>query len=420
MKKIMGICMGLIAFQIAAFTQCGVNHRELLDKYCNGVYLHHQELGNVPNGKITLLLKKDDRYAIYLLNPSRMLPDFDLAGSKSAELKDVVSQVNRTEKISTYIFTAGESGEYDFNYSFNSSEDACVLMAIYLQNINIFKPGVYSDFDQMKYNNPSGPVGNKITSRIVRLSGHQQVTYFNLKSEAKEPGKPFGFSDGRSLYIKRREGLGLDNDFAKINNFGKYGFFEDIAHSSVGSAAYSFLTLNLIDMNTGEIKRVNKKNMAEILVDNPVLLESFNKEPQKDKKLKDYLTSYLTSRCDPIFNGSLSDGDYTGKKEAPPYKVTRTMSYTRYSITPVSKAVDDIRIRFYRAGAEQDVNPLITYTSGSEYHSGSLFGIQNPTFPIDVKIKFRAPHYFEPSETYLVIFEFTIYEPGTWNVAISY
>jgi hypothetical protein len=111
---------------------CGISYKELLDKHCNGVYLLHQELDNQANGKISFMLKKDDRYAIYLLNPSRVLPYFTLSGNKNSSLKDIVSKVNKKEKISTYIFTAGETGEYDFFYRFNTKEDACVLMAMYL------------------------------------------------------------------------------------------------------------------------------------------------------------------------------------------------------------------------------------------------------------------------------------------------
>jgi hypothetical protein len=96
----------------------GISYKELLDKHCNGVYLLHQELDNQANGKISFMLKKDDRYAIYLLNPSRVLPYFTLSGNKNSSLKDIVS--------------TGETGEYDFFYRFNTKEDACVLMAMYL------------------------------------------------------------------------------------------------------------------------------------------------------------------------------------------------------------------------------------------------------------------------------------------------
>src|SRR5512145_509902 len=162
MKKI--VCIGIIlcTFQVVVFSQCGINYKVLLDKYCNGVYLRHQELDNASNGKMTFMFKKDDRYAIYLLNPSRHLPDFTLTGSKASALKDVVSNINKKEKVSSYVFTAGETGEFEFSYNFNTQDKVCVLMAIYLQNLALFQPGIYSNFEEMKYNNPSTPINNKI------------------------------------------------------------------------------------------------------------------------------------------------------------------------------------------------------------------------------------------------------------------
>ncbi|HEX2394162.1 MAG TPA: hypothetical protein VHI78_02390, partial [Bacteroidales bacterium] len=162
MKTILCLLITIAAFQLAAFSQCGVNHKELLDKYCTGVYLQHQELDNASNGKVSFLFKEGDRYALYFLNPSKKLPEFMLTGSKATALKDVVRNVNRRDNISLFAFTADETGEYELSYKFGTNEDACVLMAIYLQNLTLFKPGVYSNFEEMKYNNPSAPLEQKI------------------------------------------------------------------------------------------------------------------------------------------------------------------------------------------------------------------------------------------------------------------
>jgi len=124
---------------------------------------------------------------------------------------------------------------------------------------------------------------------------------------------------------------------------------------------------------------------------------------------------------DSVVNGIWKDDTFLGKKFIPPYKIIRTLSFSRYSITQVSKTDNNIRIRFFRGGVENaDMEGLsLTYTSGDEYYSSSFVGIQNPTFPIDIKIKFSAMNYFHTS-SHNVIFEFTINEPGTWDVVISY
>jgi len=124
---------------------------------------------------------------------------------------------------------------------------------------------------------------------------------------------------------------------------------------------------------------------------------------------------------DSTVSGIWKDDVYVGKKRLPPYKITYTMSVVRYSITKASKADKNVRIRYYRAGAENvDMMDLrLVYSSGEEYQSGSSMGIQNPTFPLDIKIRFRALNYFHTS-AFDVIFEFTINEPGTWDVALNY
>lgn len=124
---------------------------------------------------------------------------------------------------------------------------------------------------------------------------------------------------------------------------------------------------------------------------------------------------------DSIVSGIWKDDTLYEKKVIPPYMIIRALSVSRYTVTQISKTDNKIRIRFFRGGVENaDMGELsLTYTSGNEYQSGSFVGIQNPTFPVDIKIKFSALNYFHTS-SFNVIFEFTINEPGTWDVAISY
>ena len=296
MKNLLCICIIIVAFQAAAFTQCGVNYKEMMEKYCTGVYLQHQELGNTNSRKVSFMFKEGDRYAIYLLNPSKMLPEYTLAGSKPSALQEVISNVNKKEKFSSYVFTAGETGEYELSYNFGTKEDVCVLMAIYLQNVTLFKPGVYNTFEEMKYNNPSAPIDHKILSRTIKVGGTQIIYYKlelnNKKATAKE--KYYGFSDGKSIYIRQKEGAGLTREFVKIDHYGKYGLFEDVAYVYTGTVSVPFVTHNILDMNTGTITRIDKKYVRELLAVDPELLESFNNESRKDTKLREYIVRYLT------------------------------------------------------------------------------------------------------------------------------
>jgi hypothetical protein len=262
------------------------------------VYLQHQELNGAGGKEISFLLKKENRYVIYLLNPSKQFPQFAVKGSNGAELKDLLSLVNKKEKVMSCIFTPGESGAYTFSYYFENPGEACVLMAIYLQNITLYKAGVYKSFNELRYNNPSAALQGDVVSRTDQ-AGKQKVMFYSLKmkkSEAKDHVKVYGFSDGSAIYLKRKEGIGIPQEFVRIDNYGMYGYFEDIAYVSTGSAMVPFLTMNLVNMNTGEIKRVDRKHLRDLLADEPDMLKGFDQEPQKDKMMKDYLIRYLEKK----------------------------------------------------------------------------------------------------------------------------
>ena len=60
----------------------------------------------------------------------------------------------------------------------------------------------------------------------------------------------------------------------------------------------------------------------------------------------------------------------------------------------------------------------LAYSSGQEYQTGSWIGIQNPNFPIDVKIRYRTWNQLHTVQLD-VIYEFTINESGTWEVMLA-
>jgi hypothetical protein len=203
--------------------------------------------------------------------------------------------VNKKEKVTTYIFTAGENGVYTFSYNFGTSQECCVLLAVYLQNTSKYKQGIYKSFEELKYNNPSISLDGRIITRTAE-TGSKKVNIYKLernKSLVQKYGKFYGFSDGKNMYVKRTSGIG---EFIRIDNYGKYGYFEDIAYLTTGAVTVPYLTLNLIDMNTGEIIRIERKDLRELLTDEPGLLEAYNQESQKEKNLKKYLILYLEKK----------------------------------------------------------------------------------------------------------------------------
>ena len=123
---------------------------------------------------------------------------------------------------------------------------------------------------------------------------------------------------------------------------------------------------------------------------------------------------------DSVVTGYWKADRYIGDKFLPPYKVTQSLSVSRYTFTKIGPSGNGLRLRITQAGSENSAleNFTMVYSSGEEYRSGSKIGIQNLRFPVDVKVNYRTWNTFR-TQQYSVIFEFTITEPGTWEVMIS-
>jgi hypothetical protein len=79
-----------------------------------------------------------------------------------------------------------------------------------------------------------------------------------------------------------------------IQTFGKFCYFEDRA-AKVGhnNSQTIFLLPCLLNIETGEIIKVDKTNLPELLANHKDLLEAFEQEKKQYKVVKDYLLKYL-------------------------------------------------------------------------------------------------------------------------------
>jgi hypothetical protein len=59
----------------------------------------------------------------------------------------------------------------------------------------------------------------------------------------------------------------------------------------------------------------------------------------------------------------------------------------------------------------------MAYEHGTEYRTGNTVGIDNITFPFYNKVTYRSWNAFHAVQ-FDVRFEFTIYDPGVWDVTI--
>jgi len=124
---------------------------------------------------------------------------------------------------------------------------------------------------------------------------------------------------------------------------------------------------------------------------------------------------------DSTVSGYWRAGTFVGKTAVPSYKVTRSLSVIRSTIIKSDCADNQIKMQFLRAGVANAAMSGFTlaYTSGNEFRAGSYIGLNNLEFPVDIKVTFNAYNYFRTAQ-YEVIFEFTINEPGCWNINVSY
>jgi hypothetical protein len=148
-----------------------------------------------------------------------------------------------------------------------------------------------------KYNKPSIPFNYETKSVTYNARGGE-VTYHRInfkKKVAKSLGVIFGFCDGKHVYILDEPREVIPNSrYMHIQTFGKFCYFEDRA-AKVGhnNSQTIFLLPCLLNIETGEIIKVDKTNLPELLANHKDLLEAFEQEKKQYKVVKDYLLKYL-------------------------------------------------------------------------------------------------------------------------------
>lgn len=123
---------------------------------------------------------------------------------------------------------------------------------------------------------------------------------------------------------------------------------------------------------------------------------------------------------DSIASGFWRNDKYVGERLIPPYTVIRNLGVIRYSFRKLNNTSNNMTVKFLIGGRiNSDIEELsIATDSGEEYRSGSAIGIQSISFPLEVKITYRTWNQLHSSQSN-VIFEFTINEPGNWEITIK-
>lgn len=128
---------------------------------------------------------------------------------------------------------------------------------------------------------------------------------------------------------------------------------------------------------------------------------------------------YFTARGDSIVSGYWRDGSYLGKENIPSYTIIRKDNLLSSNFRKIGEG-EEVIIKFMRKGQKNPaVSGLsITYTSGSQFKSGTYEGIQNVHYPFDLKITYRTSNPISMGQ-FDVVFECTINEPGKWEITLN-
>jgi len=129
---------------------------------------------------------------------------------------------------------------------------------------------------------------------------------------------------------------------------------------------------------------------------------------------------YPTDGKDSIVAGIWKDDEYKGKELLPPYQITMSRGVIRSSIRKVNDIGSGIILGIYLAGNFN--NDITSFTmvsdSGEEYQSGRYIGLQNAIVPYSVSIKYRTWNSLHSAQSE-VVFEFTINDPGTYEISLT-
>lgn len=173
----------------------------------------------------------------------------------------------------------------------------------------VLKKGIYKNFEEFKYNNPS----IELNSEIVKKSrgygffgGEGKHIYYKIKihkEEIKKVGKVFGYCDGKNIYISNKLKK-VNTKFEFVQYLGAYSFFEKIITNvfvvKTGVApntSYFYMYKNkltkfAIDINNGAYTELTNHSLKKIIEKDEAILNEFKKEDGKKDKIKQYLEMY--------------------------------------------------------------------------------------------------------------------------------
>ena len=132
------------------------------------------------------------------------------------------------------------------------------------------------------------------------------------------------------------------------------------------------------------------------------------------------IMTYPEELGDSVVTGFWKAGKYVGKELIPPYRLISKRGVTRYSISKLNETTNGVRVGLFQAGnfnaGVEDFS--MACQSGSQYQSGRHFNLEDAITPYTVTIKYRTWNLGQTVQSD-VFFEFTINEPGMFEISIT-
>ena len=161
----------------------------------------------------------------------------------------------------------------------------------YIINTTAYNKGIYKTFEEFKYNRPSIVDNYTFDKKNLWLTDRQTGKLKKLKKR-----EIWGFCDGSKIFVAWHK-------YDEILEKGRYCYFKEKGTRIVFVfSAFPPMILPIplpykdeliINFNTGKTFLLSKRLLKKILTsDDNVLLTEFKKEPQKGKKLLEYIIKY--------------------------------------------------------------------------------------------------------------------------------
>ena len=124
----------------------------------------------------------------------------------------------------------------------------------------------------------------------------------------------------------------------------------------------------------------------------------------------------ITGNSSAMTVGEISGMDHKNK---PPYRIVNSRYVSRSDFKHSFSQGNNVRIRIKQNGTDNtDIEDFyMGYDSGIQYRMGNVYGIENSSLPLYVKITYKSWNTFHAVQ-FDVNYELVIFYPGTWDVTI--